>query len=100
MTKKFNLASWSLKLAKRKSDPDERVVFKTFPVSLAQAKKIEKWRDKQDAKVAKKQGLKDPYYGAIGGSLTYCFNPTSIGLGLTVQHSNGEKLDVTDYDSW
>lgn len=47
------------------------------------------------------QGGKYPYSGSIGGSVTYCFTPTSIGTVIKVKHElTGNVLDVTDYDMW
>lgn len=44
---------------------------------------------------------KYPYYGAIGGSLTYSFTPTSIGTFVSVRHSpTNEVLELTDYSDW
>lgn len=40
-----------------------------------------------------------PWQGAIGGGLTYCFTPTSIGVIEVVQYGE-HKLDVTQYDLW
>jgi len=40
-----------------------------------------------------------PYMGAIGGGLTYCFTPTSLGVIFKVKFLYFE-LDLTDYDSW
>lgn len=41
------------------------------------------------------------YYGAIGGALTYCFTPNSIGEVLTVKHAGTDaEIDLTDYDCW
>lgn len=36
--------------------------------------------------------------GAIGGRLTYCFTPTSIGTILNVSCACEASIDVTDYD--
>jgi hypothetical protein len=36
--------------------------------------------------------------GAIGGRLTYCFTPTSLGTITKVQCACGQSVDVTDYD--
>lgn len=42
-----------------------------------------------------------PYYGVIGGGLTYKFTPTSLGIIVKVQEAvTGEEIDLTDYDSW
>lgn len=75
-------------------------ISRTFRVLRGHENKINAWAKKQDLKVAKKQGLKSPYYGAIGGELTYSFSPTSLGVIFVVQHSNGAKLDLTEYDRW
>lgn len=40
-----------------------------------------------------------PYSGAIGGGISYIFTPTSIGVGVSVEVF-GQKMDVTDLDSW
>ena len=36
--------------------------------------------------------------GANGGTITYTFTPTTIGLIIKVQCACGEEHDVTDYD--
>lgn len=41
-----------------------------------------------------------PPCGAIGGRLSYTFNPTGLGVITTVKCACGEKLDLTDYDCW
>lgn len=84
-----------------------------FDLSPAEIEKINKWCAEIDARVAKEQWEQGgeiamwtaegtiPYYGAIGGALTYSFTPTSLGTVVTVKHSREEKeLDVTDYDEW
>ena len=38
--------------------------------------------------------------GPCGGSITFCFTPTSIGLALTAKHFQGQELDLTEYDEW
>lgn len=43
----------------------------------------------------------EPYYGAIGGGLTYEFTPTGVGTIVKVKESStGLELDLTDYESW
>lgn len=42
-----------------------------------------------------------PYFGAIGGALTYCFTPTSLGVCVVVKHAGtNAEINVTDFDSW
>lgn len=38
--------------------------------------------------------------GAAGGTLTYKFTPTGIGMALYVECSCKEIVNLTDYDSW
>lgn len=76
-----------------------------------------KWIEKQNkkaVKIQKKSGsFKNdvfaaacweegyPYNGAIGGDLTYCFSPNSIGMVVYVIHGHTkEEFDLTDYAVW
>ena len=91
-------------------DPDNTPTAFTFPVSERQRDKINAWCKEIDKKVyleQKKNGTlhfddgENPYYGMIGGGLTYCFTPTSMGVILIAQHSfTKEELNVSDFDSW
>jgi hypothetical protein len=39
--------------------------------------------------------------GAIGGTLTYSFTPTTLGTIVKATNNlNGETIDLSDYDSW
>lgn len=43
------------------------------------------------------------YAGAIGGSMTYCFTPTGLGVVEIVKCSFpdcNEELNLTNYDDW
>ncbi len=83
-----------------------------FALDDDQKAKLAVWTAAQNAKVLAKQREQNdpiirlfiedgPYYGAIGGELTYCFTPNSIGMSVTVKHSvTGEEIDLTDFDSW
>lgn len=42
---------------------------------------------------------KYPYTGAVGGGLTYCFTPTSLGV-ITVVKYFDKEIDLTEYDMW
>jgi hypothetical protein len=42
-----------------------------------------------------------PYYGAIGGGLTFRFTPTGLGLGCSVTEAiTGRTLNLSDYEEW
>lgn len=84
-----------------------------FELTLDQLTKILEWQKQIDQKVLEeqKQTLPNwheltmdgeyPYYGPIGGDLTYCFSPTSLGVVVKIKHNfTGEILDLTDYDRW
>jgi hypothetical protein len=57
-----------------------------------------KTMNKKDFKLLTENG-KYPYLGAVGGGLTYCFTPTSIGV-ITVVKFMEEQIDLTDYELW
>ncbi len=83
-----------------------------FYISGDEQQKISDWLisiDKQikAAEIDRRKNLKlktnniEPYYGAIGGGLTYMFTPTGLGTIKTVVEAHtGEKLDLTDYDGF
>lgn len=86
------------------------MIFKIYP---EQKEKLALWRAEQDKIVleGQKKSLPEdeqwlisdgyPYYGAIGGELTYKFTPTSIGMSLVVIHAGtNATLDLTEYDNW
>lgn len=42
-----------------------------------------------------------PYYGAIGGADEFIFTPNSIGVAVEARNTyTGDKIDLTDYESW
>jgi len=42
-----------------------------------------------------------PYYGAIGGGVTFQFSETSLGLVCKVRESiTKEEVDLSEYDMW
>jgi hypothetical protein len=75
---------------------------RTFILTDDDEKKVEKFRRQQDKVWKKKQKPVDidPYYGAIGGSMTYSFTPTNIGTVVKVEHATGAVLDISDYEHW
>lgn len=71
-----------------------------FELTKEQEKQVKKFAKKQDkiwmAKNEKNSEFGHPYYGAIGGSLSYTFTPTSIGTLISVKHTTGAVLDFND----
>jgi hypothetical protein len=83
------------------TDEDEKKIqhwLKTevFPPIIQQQKQS----DVEMFHVTDEHGVTWPYEGAIGGSLTYCFTPTSLGTVVVVRHSSGAELDLTNFDNW
>lgn len=39
-------------------------------------------------------------FGAIGGSYSFIFTPTSLGNIVRVKRDDGLKINLTDYDSF
>lgn len=92
----------------------------TFVLDEKQEAVLREWEKEQDKETVKKQqqDLRDgrydgdpfrrhlaevgePYYGTIGGSLTFKFTPTSLGAICVVEHNvTKATINLTDYDSW
>ena len=86
-----------------------------FQLTSADLKKISEWlhgtvyppvieRQLKDPNYASlvytdDEGLTWPYTGAIGGSMTYSFTPTGLGIIVKVE-CFGQTLDLTEYDCW
>ncbi len=63
----------------------------TFNIEGEELKKLLKWQKQ----------FKFVPLGAIGGSYSYCFTPTSLGVVITCKNNaNGEEIDVTEYLDW
>lgn len=78
----------------------------SYKFSEEQLDMLHQWQAEQDALWVQSQQMVDPnepsrpYYGAIGGELSYTFTPTGIGMVVKVTHANGAEIDLTDYDAW
>lgn len=74
---------------------------KLLPTVLEKSK--EYWKDRMSEEVFNsitKYGT-IPYYGAIGGGLTFMFRPTGLGDIIKVKEFlTKEEIDITDYDCW
>lgn len=75
------------------SQEKQKIVL-TFEITEKQHKKYLKWRKDK----VKKGG--ELYVGAAGGAYTFCFTPTGIGEIIEVTASDGDRLDLTDFDTW
>ena len=77
-----------------------------YEFNHSQLEKLKAWEAEQDKIWVNEKQIVDPhdsaqpYYGAIGGALTYCFTPTGIGMIVSVKHATGNELDLTNYDEW
>jgi len=87
-----------------------------FNIDAVQEKRLDTWIKEQNViSVAKqRESMSDPtpviesmweqgfpYGGAAGGSLTYMFTPTSLGICCKVTDAiSGGTIDLTRYDMW
>ncbi len=75
-----------------------------FELTKEQSKRLEEWIKEVKPKVLKKVGgdilqPNEPYFGAIGGGISYTFEPNGVGMGVTVKYGD-EEIDLTEYDKW
>jgi len=62
-----------------------------FNLTKEQMEKLNKWLE-SNPPVAR---------GAIGGSITYSFTPTSLGVVVKVKNDlSGAEIDLTEYENW
>jgi hypothetical protein len=47
-----------------------------------------------------KANLPKPPSNAIGGSFTYSFTPTQLGIVVKVQYWDGQEIDISNYEHW
>ena len=80
----------------------------SFSLNIAERKCISDWANSLVPEILAKQGKipneisqGEPYYGAVGGGLTYSFVPTSLGTIIMVKElTTGKELNVTDALGW
>ena len=58
-----------------------------FELSTEDVEKVNIWSKEQDSRSAELQDRKEPYYGCIGGVVTFSFTPTSLGMCIMVTHA-------------
>ena len=85
-----------------------------FELTPEQVKQVDEWYESLVPKILELQKIslgneysvlttngKYPYYGAIGGGITYQFIPTGLGNICVVREAiTQEELNITDFDSW
>ena len=68
---------------------------RNFEIDEEEWQAIDKWNDEHPCKYKPAHGMKK-YAGAIGGSLSITFLPTSIGEIITVKCGCGAELTVRE----
>lgn len=73
-------------------------LYRGFPISKEEEKRIKKWQDKHDAEAHGLKTFKERVHagGCIGGRYTYEFIPTSIFTVGIIKCSCGEKYKFTE----
>lgn len=86
--------------------PDYEKVVRTMEVNKAEQATIDAWLESLKPEILAKQGTNDydpdePYYGTIGGGVTYSFTGTGLGYILVVKEATtGKELNVTQALDW
>ena len=82
-----------LQSMKEQYDKMKKDYFRGFPISKEESEKINDWINKHEKeKHPRRPKMSYPRGGAIGGSYSYHFVPTSIGIFGTVKCTCGEKF--------
>lgn len=73
-------------------------LYRGFPISKKEKEAIEEWRLKHEAEVHGRDTLEKRLsaHGTIGGSYTYVFTPTSIGVVGEIKCNCGETFTFQD----
>ena len=73
-------------------------MYRGFPISEEEEKRIKEWQDKHDAEVHGLKTLKERVHagGCIGGRYTYYFVPTSIGVVGSIKCNCGAEFIFQD----
>ena len=81
-------------LQKMKEERDKAVAnaYRGFPISADEEEAIQDWIENHEKEKHYNPNRKFPRGGAIGGSYTYCFVPTSIGVFGSIKCSCGEEF--------
>lgn len=69
-------------------------------LSPEQLTKYHGWKNRLDEAERTMQDSSIPYFGAIGGNITWTLIPTSLGTIVKANYSKHSQIDLTDYDKW
>lgn len=83
---------------KKELEKSRKALYRGFSISEKEKETIEEWRLKHEAEVHGRDTLEKRLsaHGAIGGSYTYIFTPTSIGVVGEFKCSCGESFTFQD----
>lgn len=82
-----------------------------FELDDVQQKELNEWLNILQPEIVKKQkeifkedqyvNRESPYYGAIGGGLTYTFTPTGLGTFIKVkEYITQKEIDLSHCENW
>lgn len=93
-----------------------QIILFNIKISEHTYKKLKNWISECDAKAVAKQRSEYknpdavviacwndgyPYFGAIGGGISYTVTPTSLGAAIKARYTYlDEELDLTEYENW
>lgn len=81
-----------LQSMKEQYDKMKEDYYRGFPISKEEMEKIYAWQTKHEAEKHPRRKMAPLRGGVIGGSYTYHFTPTSIGVFGSIRCSCGEKF--------
>ena len=95
---------------------NNEIILVNVSINENTAEKLRNWLLECNAKAVTKQRLEyknpdtfviecwnegSPYFGAIGGGLTYLVTPTSLGNVIKARYDYlNVELDLTEYENW
>lgn len=71
-----------------------------FTLSITDEEKFEDWYKDHRCQFVDDGTTPVNPAGAIGGSLSYIFTPTGLGMCTSVRCVCGDELDLTDVERW
>lgn len=73
---------------------DKKIIPIKFELSKAQTKKYIEWREMLE------ETTTEPYVGCAGGAYKFIFTMTGLGDIVKVVRSDGQEIDLTDWDNF